>query len=130
MKHLFTISAIILLSIFRVSAQGIVPAKYALKHIGKKVTICDKVYSVNSNSNATLLYLGGDYPEQLLTIIIKAGDLAKFKGHPGTDFKGKDIYVTGVIVSDKGKAQIVVSNPRQIKLLLVDSPVKPIQRVN
>jgi hypothetical protein len=130
MKQLFIISVIFLLSIVKVSAQGIVPAKYALKHIGKKVTICDKVYSANSNSNVTLLYLGGDYPEQLLTIIIKAGDLAKFKGHPGTDFKGKDIYVTGVIVSNKGKAQIVVNDPRQIKPLLVDSPVKQIRKVN
>ncbi|MDB5025593.1 MAG: hypothetical protein JWP78_3348 [Mucilaginibacter sp.] len=130
MRHLFTISAIILLSILRVSAQGIVPAKYALRHLGKKVTICDKVYGANSNSNATFLYLGGDYPEQLLTIIIKPGELAKFKAHPGTDFKGKDIYVTGVIISDKGKAQIVVTNPKQIRPLLVDSPVKQIQRVN
>jgi hypothetical protein len=123
MKQLFIISAFILLSIFKVSAQGIVPAKYAAKHNGQKVTICDKVYSTSGNSDATQLYLGGDYPNQLLTIIIKAGDLAKFKGHPVTDLKGKDICVTGVVILHKGKPQIAVSNPKQIKPFLVDSPV-------
>jgi len=123
MKQLFVISAFILLSTFKVSAQGIIPAKYAAKHNGQKVTICDKVYSTSSNSDVTQLYLGGDDPNQLLTIIIKASDLTKFKGHPVTDLKGKDICVTGVIILHKGKPQIAISEPKQIKPFLVDSPV-------
>jgi hypothetical protein len=81
-------------------------------------------FCVGSNSDATQLYLGGDYPNQLLTIIIKAGDLTKFKGHPVTDLKGKDICVTGVIALRKGKPQIAVSGPKQIKPFMVDNPVK------
>ena len=123
MKNLFIISALILVSAFKVSAQDIVPAKYAAKHAGKKVTICDKVFNTNSNPQATSIYLGGDYPNQLLTIIIKTGDLAKFKGHPANDFKGKEICVTGVVILNKGKAEIVVSGPKQIKPFMVDSPV-------
>jgi hypothetical protein len=123
MKHLFTILAIALLTIFQVYAQGIVPAKNAAKHTGQKVTICDKVYSTGSKSNATLLYLGGDYPHQLLTVVVKTSDLAKFKGHPITDLKGKDVCVTGVVINNKGKSEIAVNSPQQLKMMLVDSPV-------
>ncbi|HEY4194376.1 MAG TPA: hypothetical protein VGM63_02495 [Mucilaginibacter sp.] len=123
MKNLFIISAFILVSVFKVSAQDIVPAKYAAKHVGHKVTICDKIFNTGSNSEATSLYLAGDYPNQLLTIIIKTGDLAKFKGHPANDLKGKEICVTGVVTLNKGKAEITVSSPNQIKPFMVDSPV-------
>lgn len=123
MKHLLIIPALIIITAFKVSAQGIVPAKNAAKHIGQKVTICDRVYSVVSNSNETILYLGGDQPNQLLTVIIKSSTRAKFKGDPEKDFKGKDICVTGFIVKDKGKPGIVINEPRQIKPLFLDSPV-------
>jgi hypothetical protein len=123
MKNLFVVSAFILVSFLKVSAQDIVPAKYAAKHVGQKVTICDKVFNTGINSEATSLYLAGDYPDQLLTIIIKTRDLDKFKGHPVNDFKGKEICVTGVVTINKGKAEIVVSSPKQIKHFMVDSPV-------
>src|ERR1700743_2597455 len=115
MKNLFVISALILVSVFKVAAQDIVPAKYAVKHAGHKITVCDKVFTSDSNPKAALLYLGDEYPHQLLTIIIKTGDLAKFKGHPATDLKGKEICVTGVVTINKGKAEIVVESPKQIK---------------
>ncbi len=123
MKNLFIISALILVSVFKVSAQDIVPAKYAAKHVGHKITVCDKVFTSDSNPEAASLYLSGDYPNQLLTIIIKTGDLAKFKGHPANDLKGKEICVTGIVTINKGKAEIVVSSPKQIKPFMVDSPV-------
>jgi hypothetical protein len=123
MKHIFIIAAIGILSISRISAQNIIPAKNAAKYFGHKIRVCDKVYGSSHTSDGTLLYLGEEYPKQLLTLIIKTSNLAKFKGHPDIDFKGKDICITGVIVSDKGKPEIVVSNPKQIKPYLVDSPV-------
>ncbi|MGZ3766265.1 MAG: hypothetical protein ACXVB0_03575 [Mucilaginibacter sp.] len=129
MKNIVIISTIILLSIFKAFAQ-IVPAKDAPKHIGKKVTICDMVYGTSSSAEATQLFLGGDYPHQLLTITIKAGDRAKFKGNPEIDFKGKDLCVTGVITNDKGKPQIVVRALKQIQIIMIDAPIKQIPRVN
>jgi hypothetical protein len=130
MKNLFIISAIIILSGFTASAQKLIAAKDAAKHTGKKVTVCDEVYNTKLEKRTTFLYLGGDYPNQLLTIMIKSTDISKFKGYPEVDFKGKEICVTGVIVNDKGKPQIVVSRPKQIKIVMVDSPVKQNARVN
>jgi DNA/RNA endonuclease YhcR with UshA esterase domain len=123
MKNLLIISAFILLPALRAAAQHIVPAKYAAKHAGQKVKICDKVYGTDSNAEATLLYLGSDHPGQLLTIVIKAADVAKFKEHSLTDLKGKDICVTGIVTVDKGKPEIIVSSPKQIRPFMVDSPV-------
>ena len=123
MKNLFIISALVLVSVFKVSAQDIIPAKYAAKHVGQKVTICDKVFNTANGSEAISLYLGGDFPDQLLTIIIKTSDLPKFKGHPANDLKGKEICITGIVTINKGKAEIVVSSPKQIKPFMVDSPV-------
>ena len=123
MKNLLIISAFILLPITRVAAQHIVPAKYAVKHAGQKVKICDKVYSTDNSAEATLLYLGGDHPGQLLTIIIKAPDLAKFKEHFLTDLKGKDICVTGIVTIVRGRPEIIVHSPKQIRPFMVDSPV-------
>lgn len=130
MKKLFIISAIIILSGFTVSAQNIVPAEDAAKHIGKKVIVCDEVYNTKLENRTTFLYLGGDYPHQLLTIMIKSTDISKFKGYPEVDYRGKDICVTGVVVNYKGKPKIVVSSPKQIKIVMVDSPVKQKALVN
>jgi hypothetical protein len=123
MKHLFIIAATSLLFASRVSAQNIIPAKNAAKYFGHKIKVCDKVYGSSRTSDGTALYLGEEYPKQLLTLIIKTSNLSKFKGHPDNDFKGKDICITGVVISDKGKPEIVVTDPRQIKPYLVDSPV-------
>jgi hypothetical protein len=123
MKHIFIIAAITILFISRISAQNIIPAKNAAKYFGHKIKVCDKVYGSSHTSDGTLLYLGEEYPKQVLTLIIKTSDLAKFKGRPDVDFKGKDICITGVVVNDKGKPEIVVTDPKQIKPYLVDSPV-------
>ncbi|WP_426670503.1 hypothetical protein ACPPVU_04500 [Mucilaginibacter sp. McL0603] len=130
MKHIFIISAIILLSVPRLSAQNITPAKNASKYFGYKIKVCDKVYGSSHTSDGTLLYLGEEYPKQLLTLFIKTADLSKFKGRPDIDFKGKDICITGVVVSDKGKPEIVLTDPKQIKPYMVDSPVKQKSSVN
>jgi hypothetical protein len=129
MKHLIIISAI-LISSFTPSSQKLVAAKDAAKYIGKKVTICDKVYSTKPEGRVTCLYLGGDYPNQLLAVMIKDGAGSKFKGKPEIDFRGKDVCVTGVVVNDKGKPEIAVSSPKQIKIVMVDSPVKQKALVN
>lgn len=130
MKNLFIISAIVLLAICKVSAQKIIPAKDAVKHIGEKVTICDKVSSQSNKAFVVTLFLGGDRPNQLLRVPIRFSDRTKTKGYFDTSFEGKDMCVTGVVQNDRNGPYIRVNNPEQIKPLLLDSPVKQIQRVN
>lgn len=124
MKKLILLS-VSLLFIINASAQT-VPAKDALKHTGKKVTICDKVYGIklDDNSKKITLYLGGDYPHQLVTVIAVGDDKVNAKNRSEADYKGKDICVTGIIVDNKGKAQITVKDTKQVRYILIDGPVK------
>jgi hypothetical protein len=82
-------------------------------------TICDKVFSVKvmDGSQLTLLNLGGGYPNQKLTIMIKGADRAKFPVAPEVAFQNKSICVTGTVIEYRGKPEIVVTDPGQIKLM-------------
>jgi DNA/RNA endonuclease YhcR with UshA esterase domain len=104
------------LLVYDASAQTKIAAKDASNYVGKTVTVCDKVYSTKliTSSNMTLLNLGGYYPNQLLTIMIKGVDRIKFKGQPEVDYKGKDVCVTGEVVLYRGKLEIVVIDPKQL----------------
>lgn len=118
MKKIILLCSIIGLFAVKVSAQTAILAKDAAKHVGEKVTICDKVWGTKflDQANITFLDLGGYNPNQLLTIVIKGEDRAKFKGKPEDDYKQKNVCVTGTIVDFKGKPEIVVTDPGQLKL--------------
>jgi DNA/RNA endonuclease YhcR with UshA esterase domain len=95
------------------------------KHIGEYVTVCDKVFTtrLNEGSNITLLNLGGNYPNQTLTIMIPAANKSKFKEQPEVYYKGRNVCVTGKVIDFKGKPEIEVTDPAMLKLELTDSPV-------
>jgi micrococcal nuclease len=48
----------------------------------------------------------------------------KFTGRPEVDYNGKDVCVTGVVVDYRGKPEIVVNSPKQLKVVLTDNTVK------
>jgi hypothetical protein len=116
MKQLLTFISLLFL-FASTSAQTKISAKDAPTHIGETVTVCDKVYSTKliDGSNMTLLNLGGYYPNQLLTVVIKGADRSKFKDAPESFYKDKNICVTGKIVDYKGKPEIVISGPDEVK---------------
>ena len=121
MKRAFLITLSLVLFSVCVQAQTIIPAKDALKHLGQKVTICDKVYDEDLNASVIVLSLGGDRPNQLLTVTCKATGKNKSK-HFDAPYKGKDICVTGVIIKGHdGKPVIKVSDPTQIQPFMVDN---------
>lgn len=152
MKQLLLATAFIALLTFKLSAQNVktatdtarhnvrvtnvvlvppppntltVPSNVVSKHIGEYVTVCDKVYSTRlmEGSNMTLLNLGGNYPNQTLTVMIPGADRSKFKEQPDTYYKGRSICVSGKVIDYKGKPEIVVSDPLMLKLEVTDSPV-------
>jgi micrococcal nuclease len=100
-------------------SQKTIEAKDAAKHINETVTICDKVYGGKyfGNSNITLLDVGGAHPNEYLTLVIKGDDNKKFKGHADEIFRNKKICVTGKIIDYKGKPEMEITEPDQIKEL-------------
>jgi len=129
MKKILLINVFALLFAFTASAQKVISASDAAKHLNEKVTICEKVFSTKliTPSNMTFLDLGGFHPNQMLTIVIKGEDRSKFKDAPDEYFKGRNVCVTGTVIDYKGKPEIVISDPSQIKVSLQDNIV-PIEK--
>jgi hypothetical protein len=123
MKNAIVPALFVLLLIGRAAAQTPVAARNAAKHAGETVTVCEKVFDgkLITASNITLLDLGGYNPNQQVVVIIRGADRNKFKGRPEIDYSGKDITVTGKVIMYKGKPGIVVQNPRQLKLVMIDN---------
>lgn len=107
------------------SAQKKIAAKEASKHIGDTVTIADKIYSTKliENTNMVLLDVGGEHPNQYLTVVIKGEDRSKFNNKPEEYYKGRNVRVTGILIDYKGKPEIIVSSPEELKVELVDNVV-------
>ena len=118
MKRILILASLALFLAFNASAQKTIDVKDAAKHVGETLTVCGKVFSTKliTPSNMTFLDLGGFHPDQLLTVVIKGEDRRKFTGQPEVDFKDKAICVTGTIIDYKGKPEIVLSDPKDIKL--------------
>jgi hypothetical protein len=99
-------------------SQMAIAAKDAAKHLNEKVVICDQVYGGKflSGSSLTLLDVGGSHPDELLTLIIKGDDRKKFKTAPEENLKGKKVCITGLLIDYKGKPEIEITDPEQIKV--------------
>jgi DNA/RNA endonuclease YhcR with UshA esterase domain len=73
------------------------------------------VVNVNvSKARNAFLNIGGAYPNQTLTIFIAEADVAKFDVDT---YPGKRIMVRGIITDDKGKLEIKVTDPNQIRIV-------------
>jgi hypothetical protein len=83
----------------------------AAKHIGESVSITAKVYSYKELANMTLVNLGAEYPNQLLTVVLKGDTKGLLK-----QIDGKVLSVNGKLEMYKGKPEIVVSDASQIQL--------------
>lgn len=89
----------------------------AANNIGKKVTICSRVYSIRSTSTITQISVGDKYLNNPLTVIIFAKNYSKFTQPLDELFKEKNICVKGTIEEYKGKPQIIIEDPSDIIIL-------------
>lgn len=109
----------ILLLVFSASvfAQDIISPEEAIKFIGQQKTVCGMVVGVHqatrSKGQPTFMNLNKPYPQQVFTILIWGSDRSKFE-KPLEALSGKEICVTGVIQSFRGKPEIIVKDPSQI----------------
>lgn len=112
------LSFVLVLTIGAATGQSVVPAKDAAKHIGEKVTICDKVYGgrffENSKDQPTLINMGDAYPNNPFTFVVYGEDRKKFAWKPEEYLINKDVCVTGEVKDYRGKPQIVVSDTAQV----------------
>jgi len=112
------LSFVFVLSIAVAVGQSSIPAKDAAKHIGEKVTICDKVYGgryfESGKDQPTLLNMGDAYPNNPFTFVVYGEDRKKFSWKPEEYLIDKEVCVTGEVKEYRGKPQIVVSDTAQL----------------
>ena len=102
-----------------ISAQKKLTATEAKGHFGETATVCGEVvstrYSDSSKGQPTFLNLDIAYPNQIFTAVIWGENRIKL-GKPEDDYKGKRICVSGKITAYAGLPEIVISDPKQIKI--------------
>ena len=95
-------------------AETIAPNE-AKNHIGQSLTVEGVVSEVHhaASGKAIFLDIGGHYPDQQFTAIIFAGDFDKF---PKMDsLEGKTVDITGTVKRHQGQAEIVLTDPTQVR---------------
>ncbi len=117
-KFLFVAALLMGLTASAFAQQTITPEQ-AAKFIGQQKTICGTVasahYALRSRGKPTFLNLDKPYPNQIFTAVIWGSDRGKFK-EPLEALSGKEICVTGKIKSFRGRPEIIVREPTQIKV--------------
>ena len=91
-----------------------IPAADAAANVGKKVTICERVYNVRSTDKITQINLGGKFPNNPLTIIVFAKDYAKFQPSYLENLHNRNVCVKGKVEFYNGKTQIIISDPSSL----------------
>ena len=91
----------------------------AIKYVGQSVTVCGVVASAKfaerTKGQPTFLNVGTPYPNQVFTAVIWGSNRGRF-AYPPETLEGQTICVSGEVELYKGKAEIIVSGPSQIKV--------------
>lgn len=89
----------------------------ANRHVGEVATVCGRVAGGRwlGGDDLTFLNLERPYPDQPFTIVIPISARRALGGTPETDSRGADVCVAGRIELHRGRPQIVVHDPAQLR---------------
>ena len=117
MRYLITIALSFI--VFSVFAQQVIRLDEIKDHIGDSVIIKAKIYGgkylENVKGAPTFLNVGGNYPNAPLTLVIWENTRPKFKSIPEDLYSNKDVVISGKIILYKNRAEIVITDPKQIE---------------
>jgi hypothetical protein len=114
-------------------AQKIIKLEEAKDHVGDSVFVEGKIYGVkvfvddDKKPTVVLLNLGGEYPNQLLTVAVQPSYRTSEIVMPNESSKGEIARVKGRIVMYNDKPQIVVRSSNELALSSGDAIVVPKQ---
>ncbi len=93
-----------------------IPAKKAGSYVGRMVRIRGKVFEVYKSPKAIFINFGKDYRRDFTAVIFKGNfkDFEAARINP-MNYKGRTLIVSGVVQKYKGRAEIIVMTPAQIK---------------
>jgi hypothetical protein len=101
-----------------------IPWSEAKNHVGERTTVYGPVigatYASSTKGQPTFLSVGKNYPDPArFTVLIWDSNRSKFSPAPEIQYKGRTIYVYGLIEEypkGSGSAEIIVTSPSQIQV--------------
>lgn len=93
-----------------------IPANKATKHFGEEISIFGKVYDErhSDKDSLTMIALDGNFPNEMLMIIIRDDDKSLFQQAQKFDLSGKKVIVRGKVLNINNRPQIALSDPTQL----------------
>jgi hypothetical protein len=104
------------------NAQKEIGLEELKEYIGDSVKVQGKISGMVANSGRTnqkptFLYVGGNYPKQMLTISISPAVRRQLQTTPFLTDVGNVVWVSGKVEKHKGQTLIVIKNPRQLDII-------------
>jgi hypothetical protein len=78
--------------------------------------VASATFLSRSKGQPTFLNLDQPYPRQIFTAVIWGNDRGYFTSPPEIAYRGKRVCVTGLVKLYKGKPEIIVILPSQVKV--------------
>lgn len=97
-------------------AQKIISWKDAHKYYGEYVTVEGTIVDIYNSGKACFLNFHPDY-KKYFTVVIFRSDFYKFPDSPEDYYLNKKVRVTGLIRKYRGKPEIILKNPENIKII-------------
>ena len=111
--------ALLGLSLSSFANQTISP-KEAAKHVGEKVSICGKVTGGkapgSNSSKSTILQLVDQSNGSTINVVIRLDDRKNFSYKPEEYLYAKQVCITGTIVENNGRTELIVNRPGEIRI--------------
>lgn len=100
---------------YRIQTMSVFDARY---NVGEIARIYGRVYATwfNRETDDLLLFFGGEYPNQVFTVIVPGRVARRYSWRPERWFLGEHIAVTGLITTYDGQAEMVIKKKSQINV--------------
>jgi hypothetical protein len=114
--------ALLLICFTASNAQRQIKLEELKEHIGDSVKIDGKISGIvtnygTANQKPMFIYIGGKYPKQALTIFISPDVRSKLHVTLSLSDVGNIVWVSGKVEKYKGKARIIIRDPRQLDIM-------------
>ena len=103
-------------SIYSSGAGQVIQWNEAQKYYGQYVTVEGKIVATYNSGKACFLNFHPDYKKHFTAVIFQSA-FHRFPSAPEDYFYGKSVQVTGNVKEYKGKPEIILTDPSQIKIL-------------
>ncbi|MBP6059617.1 MAG: hypothetical protein KA522_02475 [Candidatus Saccharicenans sp.] len=105
-----------LAAIQAVAQEKVIPFEKAGDYVGQTITVEGTIVSSHNSGRACFLNFDPDY-QHYLSLVIFASDFNRFPPLPEEHYLNKKVRVKGKILLYKGRPEIILSSPDQIKIV-------------